>query len=121
MTTSSIDWKEPKVPRHVVQFIFLDPKGRFMVMRRSNTVRSARNCWSFPSGMHEIGQTIGETIAREAEEEYGITEILQRIQLCTYENIAGDEGGPQYHWVISLYAVLVRLPVLADSNGVRSP
>lgn len=107
MTTSSTNWKEPRVPRHVVQFIFVDPKGRFMVMQRSDKVRSAKNCWSFPSGMHEIGESIGTTIAREAEEEYGITEILQRIHLCTYENIAGDGVGPQYHWVISLYAVLV--------------
>lgn len=99
-------WKEPAVPRHVIQMLVVDKNYRVLIMHRSNNVRSARNVWSIPTGEHEIGETIQSCAIRELYEEYGLkgTSILLLHQ---YENIAGDEQPPHYHWVLSIYAVSV--------------
>lgn len=103
-------WKMNKgpVPQSVVQMIPIDRGGRVLVMHRSDKVRSARNVWSFPSGMHEIGHAQDYECARELLEEYSL--VADRVRLLgVYENIAGDPepNVEQYHWVISLYGVLV--------------
>ena len=99
-------WKQPAVPRHVIQMLVIDPNEKLLLMHRSDKVRSARNVWSIPSGEHEIGETIKSCAFRELEEEYGL--IGQNCVLADqYENIAGDEAPPHYHWVISLYYVIV--------------
>lgn len=109
---SCTNWKPnppESVPRHAVQVIVCDTFGRFLVMHRSNTVRSAKNVWSFPSGLHDIGETIEATARRELEEEY----VLAPHAFCDlgiYENIAGDGSwteNPQYHWVITMLGALV--------------
>jgi 8-oxo-dGTP diphosphatase len=99
-------WKQPAVPRHVIQMLVIDKDYRVLVMHRSNNVRSARNVWSTPSGEHDIGETVETCAFRELHEEYGLTGISSLL-LQQYENIAGDEQPPHYHWVISIYAVCV--------------
>lgn len=95
-------WKEPAVPRHVVQTIPVDESGDMLVMHRGANVRSAPNCWSFPSGLHDIGESAYNAAARELFEEYGL--VANKLLPCgVYENIPGDG----YHWVISLYAARV--------------
>lgn len=100
-------WHEPAIPRSVVQMVPVDLEGRLLVMHRSDKVRSAKNVWSFPSGLHDIGETQEQSVARELLEEYDLK--LRRAAICAvYENIAGDEDGqPQYHWVVSLFVALV--------------
>jgi 8-oxo-dGTP pyrophosphatase MutT (NUDIX family) len=94
-------------PAHVVQMLVTDKNNRFLLMHRSNNVSSARNCWSIPSGTHELGEDIFECIERELQEEYGLV-ARKAAHITTYENIAGDEdSSKQFHWVISLYRVLV--------------
>lgn len=103
-------WKEPAVPRHVVQMLIVDEQDRALIMHRSENVRSARNVWSIPTGEHEVGETIMETARRELAEEYGLELIpgSHIRSLFQYENIAGDEGqAEQYHWVITVYLVRV--------------
>lgn len=107
-----IKWADPAVPRSVVQFIVVSRMTKkVLLMHRSALVRSAANCWSFPSGLHEIGDTVEQTIAREMLEELSLDycKLNGRTHLLgVYENIAGDTGErPQYHWVILMYAVLV--------------
>ena len=99
-----MQWKEPAVPRHVIQMLIVDPNQRCLIMHRSNNVRSARNVWSIPTGEHEIGETIEQCAFRELEEEYGL--IGNDITLLSqYENIAGDESPPHYHWILSIYGI----------------
>lgn len=100
-------WKDPAVPRHVIQMLIMDSCGKVLIMHRSNNVRSARNVWSIPSGEHDIGETIQTCAARELHEEYGL-DMLNMTILDQYENIAGDEAPPHYHWVVSIYGVLVK-------------
>ncbi len=99
------EWKDPAVPRHVIQMLITDGK-HYLFMHRSNNVRSARNVWSIPSGEHEIGETIQACAYRELEEEYDL-KAKGLLLLDQYENIAGDENPPHYHWVISLYGIKV--------------
>lgn len=95
------------IPRHVVQVIPVDKRGRMLVIHRSNRVRSACNVWSFPSELHEIGETCYNAARRALDEELGL-QLKQIISLGVYENIAGDSSEQyQYHWVINLFAGLV--------------
>jgi ADP-ribose pyrophosphatase YjhB (NUDIX family) len=126
-------WKDPAVPRSVVQLLVLDSEGRILLMHRSNKVRSARNVWSIPSGLQEIGETLNDTAIRELKEEFNLS--ANRLQLLGYyENIAGDsesyckycdvpsgqlhmlgcqshehvqEQPQQYHWVITVLLACV--------------
>ena len=110
-------WKQPANPRTAVQMMAVDLEGNLLVMHRSKNVRSAANCWSFPSGLHDIGETQEATAVRELEEEYGLTGALSAKQLLTYENIAGDlNAEEQYHWVISLYVVVFPTVTVAQNK-----
>jgi ADP-ribose pyrophosphatase YjhB (NUDIX family) len=106
---SPINWKmlEGPVPYSVVQMIAVDHQQRMFLMHRSDKVRSAKNVWSFPSGLHDIGETIQQTAARELMEEFNLTPIGMS-HLGVYENII--ESSPtedSYHWVINVVGVLV--------------
>lgn len=102
-------WKvtNAAVPRVAVQMIPVDSSKRVLVMHRSEAVRSAKNVWSFPSGLQDIGEPWPETAARELHEEYGL-ELVRVKPIGVYENISGDDyGQPQWHWVILLVGVQV--------------
>lgn len=72
-------------------------------MHRSNNVRSARNVWSFPSGLHDIGETWDQTACRELEEEYSLKNCLGSCAIYAYDNIAGDsDSDEQYHWIMTV-------------------
>ena len=104
-----IEWRAPNAahPIPVVQFIPMDLNGRMLVLTRSDTVRSARNCRSFPSGLHDIGTTQMEMIRIEAREELSL-EVKAAELFGVYENIAGDDPSQtQFHWVISMFFALV--------------
>lgn len=137
------NWKAPAIPRSVVQTFVFDKEGRFLLMHRSNKVRSARNVWSIPSGVQDIGETQEETLVRELKEEFDL--VPKAILLIgLYDNIAGDtvsycrfcdspshkehtchlletqiyQPAPeQYHWVISLF--LVEVDSLLDATNME--
>lgn len=105
--TENTQWVQPAVPRHVVQMVVVDPNERLLLMHRSDKVRSARNVWSLPSGLQELGDTCIATACRELEEEFDL-DTLEAKLLDQYENIAGDaDATEQYHWVISLFLIRV--------------
>lgn len=94
----------------------VDKTGSVLVMHRSGKVRSARNVWSFPSGLHEVGNLIDDEAKRELHEEYELPVIGTR-HIGVYENVAGDaDAEEQYHWVITLVAALVACPVSCAVN-----
>lgn len=104
--TSTTEWKMnvAAVPRpHVtVSALIFDRKrtDRFLAIWRSDAVRSAKNCWSLPSGLHEVGLSLAEQICVEAEEECGVVIQPKHVEnFGVYENIARCDG---YHWVINV-------------------
>jgi ADP-ribose pyrophosphatase YjhB (NUDIX family) len=104
---NQINWKQPAVPRTVVQAIVIDNNEKALLIHRSPTVRSAANVWSVPSGLQEIGESISETIDRELVEEFSL-KAIRIIPRGIYENIAGDPNATeQYHWVIVVVVVVV--------------
>ncbi len=108
--SEEIKWKPnptESVPRHVLQMLVVDPQGRILLLHRSNNVRSARNLWSFPSGLHDIGETAFECAQRELKEEFNLVGT-DPVWLGMYENIAPDKDQvEQYHWVITMIGMRV--------------
>lgn len=109
--SKNIVWKKPCnefVPQTAVQVIPVDPMGNMLMMHRSKNVRSAANVWSFPSGLHDIGERVDQCAARELKEEYGLI-MTSGCHLGVYENIAGDDPArEQFHWVMIVVAGLVK-------------
>lgn len=93
------------VPYSVVAGVAVNMDNQFIFLHRSNKVRSAPNCWSLPSGLHEVGETIISCFERELYEELRLrrAERTPYTTLPSYENIPGDG----WHWVISTVVMFV--------------
>jgi ADP-ribose pyrophosphatase YjhB (NUDIX family) len=92
----------------------LDPDLNFPIIHRGPAVRSAKNCWSLPSGLHENGVTCFEQMAIEFKEELNIDVVsYNHVYLGYYENIAVVDS---YHWVIHVYAMLADLSNLENKE-----
>ena len=97
-------------PVHSLQMLLIDRDDRLLLMHRSATVRSARNVWSFPSGIHEIGETMFNACARELQEELKLDPVPgAMMHLGCYENIMPEPEEP-WHWILSVIAVVVPRP-----------
>lgn len=98
-----MQWKKFEDPRpytSVIGLIF-GPDGKFPIMHRSPLVRSAKNAWSLPSGLHEVGLTMEQQFVVEAKEELGIEVIPESVKFVTcYEAILPED---QWHWVLHLF------------------
>jgi ADP-ribose pyrophosphatase YjhB (NUDIX family) len=89
MQEPSIRWKQPAVPRHVVQAFIVDHNENLLLMHRSDKVKSAKNVWSIPTGTHELGESAPACLFREIKEEFDL-EVKYTYLIDQYENIAGD-------------------------------
>lgn len=101
-----MEWKrlDDPHPYAVVQVMPYDRTGKFLYLRRGANVRSAPNCLSFPSGLHECGLTLEQQAERELAEECGLTVVPSTWKpLFVYENVPGDG----WHWVIAFGSMLV--------------
>lgn len=92
-------------PYVTVSGFAIDNNGRFPLLHRSEKVRSARNAWSLPSGLHEVGITGSEQFSTELKEELNLEPINNACQFIGfYENIRPDGPDlPGWHWWIAVY------------------
>lgn len=101
------NWNSFQDPRPYVTVsgFVVDNEGNFPLLHRSNLVRSARNAWSLPSGLHEVGFTGPEQFENEIREELGLTPVKGACQFVgVYENIRPDgQDVPGWHWFIAVY------------------
>lgn len=92
-------------PYPVVAGFAINRDNQFIFLHRSDKVRSAPNCWSLPSGLHEVGESMISCFERELYEELRVRRMERTpvTILPAYENIPGDG----WHWVISTVVVFV--------------
>jgi ADP-ribose pyrophosphatase YjhB (NUDIX family) len=104
-------------PYSVVQAVVYSIKlHSFLVLHRKDTpeLRSARNCWSFVTGLHEIGETAEQAVARELKEELDlVVDVRSMYQLGFYENLGTPSD--RWHWIIQM----VFVPVDGDCRMVN--
>ena len=101
---SNIPYRHPGrglQPSPVVQGIPVDRTGVIAILHRSDKVPSAKNCWSFPSGIHEVGETGDKAITRELGEELNLQVTRRPIFVGAYENL-GSVDDP-YHWLVQVF------------------
>jgi len=115
------EWNTFTMPRPYVTVsgIAIDDQGRFPLLHRSLKVRSARDCWSLPSGLHEVGLSEREQFAVELREEMGLEAFPDASAIIGhYENIRPDgPDQPGWHWVIVVMVMRVRtLETLVNSE-----
>jgi ADP-ribose pyrophosphatase YjhB (NUDIX family) len=101
------------VPNVTTSGFAVGPDGLFPILYRGDKVRSAKNRWSLPSGLHVVGYTMAQQLCVELKEECNLdADPRSAIEICTYENIAPELAeaptAPQWHWVIHILAVRVR-------------
>ncbi|MFD6968224.1 NUDIX hydrolase [Streptomyces sp. NPDC059949] len=77
---SRIDYfRDPKAPAAnsvvpSVTAVVRDEAGRLLIIHKTDN-----NLWALPGGGHDIGESIGDTVVREVEEETGITVEIDGI------------------------------------------
>src|SRR5258708_21959418 len=83
-------------------------QGRELLIRRGREPLLGE--WSIPGGMLELGETLEEGVARELQEETGLTvrvieliEVFDRIYLESTAGAAEGKKGPRLHYVIVDY------------------
>lgn len=89
------------IPTPCIQVIPVDFNGAVLVHHRSDKVRSAKNVWSFPTGIIEYGETMRDAARRELKEEFELIGGAV-MHLGCYENILDD-----FHWVLSVMGTVV--------------
>jgi 8-oxo-dGTP diphosphatase len=94
-------------------------QGRILLIRRAQEPRKGH--WSLPGGLLELGETLLDGVAREVNEETGLTvEPLQLIELI--DRIYLEDHRIRYHYVIADYLCRVTggsLQAASDADDVR--
>lgn len=80
-----------------IAFCCHDGNGKFLLHKRSQTVRDEQGCWEFGGGKLEFGEEILDGVRRELMEEYGcigtVNEVLQP------RNLLREHNGVKTHWI----------------------
>ncbi len=85
--------------------------GRWLLIRRADT-----GTWALPGGTLEWGETLRTALAREMEEEAGVTQM-------TFERVVGiyskPERDPRFHAVTIVVRVSIEPPTKAPANPLE--
>jgi mutator protein MutT len=96
----------PERPLVGVGGVVID-RDRVLLVRRGT--EPLRGRWSIPGGLLEPGETLVQAVARELQEETGITvrvvELIEALDRIFTEPVAAQAapGKPRYHYVILDY------------------
>jgi len=71
-----------------VVVVVRDPDGHVLLTRRAQHMRTFPNCWVFPGGGVDEGETLRTAACRELEEETGIKVSIDSLKLlCIWESV----------------------------------
>jgi len=72
--------------------------ARILLIRRDR--EPAKGRWTFPGGVVELGETVGDAIRREVLEETGLQIEVGELVAIVDRILHDDAGRIQYHYVI---------------------
>ena len=81
---------EPETPKLMVDVVVLSEDGRVLLIRRASDPYEGQ--WALPGGFVELGETLEDAAAREAEEETGLRVEIVRL-LGVYSDPNRDPRG----------------------------
>jgi 8-oxo-dGTP diphosphatase len=95
----------PDRPVVAVGAIVFDRDGQVILVRRGQAPMAG--AWSLPGGAVEIGESLTDAVAREVEEETGLSvEVGERVEVV--EHVSRDaDGRVVFHYVIVDFVCLV--------------
>jgi ADP-ribose pyrophosphatase YjhB (NUDIX family) len=105
----------PKLPIVGVGVILIC-EGRILLAKRKN--EPGKDKWSVPGGLVELGETLEQTVVREAREETGLfVEDPEPIDVISQVTL--DESGKiKYHFIIIDYFVRFKNAVAEAGSDV---
>ena len=86
------DWPRPMVTVDAAVFSFADGKTRLLLIERKHDPYAGQ--WAIPGGFIEMDEELEDAVARELEEETGLTGIPLE-QMHTFGTIGRDPRGRQ--------------------------
>src|SRR5215203_2202919 len=92
----------PETPKIMVDVVVPSEEGRILLIRRGT--EPYEGYWALPGGFVEVGETLEEAAAREAEEETGLEIEIVRL-IGVYSDPDRD---PRGHNVSCVYLARVR-------------
>lgn len=92
----------PETPKLMVDVVVPSEEGRILLIRRASDPYEGQ--WALPGGFVEVGETLEEAAAREAEEETGFEIDIVRL-IGVYSDPDRD---PRGHNVSCVYLARVR-------------
>lgn len=89
------------MPHHVAAGALIGPLGMLIVHRRPDR-RHFPGCWDFPGGHLEPGEDAAVALARELDEELGVTAVVRgEPQMRITKNAHTTEGLVLDLWLVS--------------------
>ena len=91
-------------------------EGRVLLIKRRFEPLAGR--WSLPGGALEVGETLGEGLAREMKEETGLDVDVGPV-IDVFDRITRDDAGrPRFHYVLADFLCTVRAGVPIAASDV---
>ena len=113
----------PEAPIVGVGAVVVDEQGRVLLVQRGR--EPSKGKWSLPGGVLELGESLGDGVAREVLEETGLmVEAVELVELIdrVVKQPAADGGRIRYHYVIADYLCRViggELRAASDADAAR--
>ena len=90
--------------------------GKILLVKRG--VEPAKNRWSIPGGMVELGEKVRDTLIREVKEECGLNVEIVRLMDVVDSITLNEEGRVQFHFVILDFLAQVKDGTLKPADDV---